>query len=329
MKKLYVIITILLFILLLVACIAIFSGVVPVRPFANWSQDYRIILFRVRLPRIILAVIAGAGLAVSGVIFQGLLRNPLADPYILGTSSGATLGITTVISLGLAQKAGPFGLPAVGFIFALGTITLVYAIASSRGHMSVETLLLSGVIVSSFLSALIMLIMSLARRETFEIIFWLMGSLSETNTVLIKIAGSCVFIGIIFMFFFWRDLNILSLGEKHAHHLGVEVERTKRFLFVIASIVVGAVVSVTGMIGFVGLIIPHIVRMITGPDHRFVIPVSALSGSIFLIICDTVARTVVAPIEVPVGVITALCGAPFFIFLLCRKKVQGYAGGKL
>lgn len=318
MKKWIGKIGILILLLLVVALICLFLGTVHILPFSKLSQIERTILLEVRFPRILMGIIVGAGLAISGVIFQALLRNPLADPYLLGTSSGAALGITLGIFLGL--QGASFSLPLAGFGFALLSLGLVYNIARTNGRLPLHTLLLSGIIVSAFFSALVMLIMSLAKKQTYEAIFWLMGNLTETNFLLIKVVGGYVLVGGIITWCFWRDLNIISLGEEQAQHLGIEVERVRKILFVLASLIVGAVVSVSGMIGFVGLIIPHMVRMVVGPDHRILIPASGLVGATFLLLTDTLARTIASPVEIPVGVITALCGAPFFIWLLIRKK---------
>ncbi len=309
-------------ILALAAYISVFIGTVKISPFTQWQDYYRTIIYDIRLPRVFLCIIVGSGLAVAGAIFQGLLRNPLADPYILGTSSGAALG--AIIAIMLRINMFFFDLPLFSFLFALLSIILVYNIAGAKGRTSIQTLLLAGIIVSSFLSALIMLAMSLSRRETHDIIFWIMGNLTENNFSLIKIVGTLVVSGIVTVMFFARDLNVMSMGEETAGQLGIETEKTKKFLFIISSLIVGAVVSVSGMIGFIGLIVPHIVRMITGPDHRILIPSSALVGAIVLIAADTIARTVVAPLEIPVGVVTALFGAPFFIYLLRKgKRVSG------
>lgn len=318
MKKWIGKIGILILLLLVVALICLFLGTVHILPFSKLSQIERTILLEIRFPRILMGIIVGTGLAISGVIFQALLRNPLADPYLLGTSSGAALGITIGIFLGLEGTS--FSLPLAGFGFALLSLGLVYNIARTNGRLPLHTLLLSGIIVSAFFSALVMLIMSLAKKQTYEAIFWLMGNLSETNFLLIKVVGGYVLVGGIITWCFWRDLNIISLGEEQAQHLGIEVKRVRKILFVLASLIVGAVVSVSGMIGFVGLIIPHMVRMIVGPDHRILIPASGLVGATFLLLTDTLARTIASPVEIPVGVITALCGAPFFIWLLIRKK---------
>jgi len=308
---------ILVFILVFTFFASLFVGTVKISPFGFIGDEAWTILYGIRLPRIILGITAGAGLAVAGTIFQALLRNPLSDPYILGTSSGAALGVVLCISCGINIPG--VGLPIAAFLFALLSIVMVYNIARTCGKIASQTLLLSGVIASTFFSALMMLIMSLRSKEIYEITFWIMGNLAQTDFNLIKVVSVYTFIGITVSYFFARDLNVLSFGEETAHQLGIEVEKTKKILFFLASLIVGGVVSVSGMIGFVGLIMPHIIRKITGPDHRILIPASALSGAIFLLIADAIARTVASPLEIPVGVITALFGGPFFVYLLKKK----------
>ncbi len=276
---------------------------------------YENIILHIRFPRVFLAIITGMALAVAGAVLQALLRNPLADPYILGISSGAALGATLAIVLGLISL-----ISLAGFLGAVLAMFLVYNLARTGHKISTNTLLLAGVIVSVFLSALISLIAYLKGRSMYQIILWLMGSLSETNITLIIIASLMVLIGIILVYLFARDLNIISIGEESAQHLGVDVEIVKKALFIITSLMTGAVVAITGLIGFVGLVIPHIMRLIVGPDHRILIIASLLAGGIFLALADLFARTIISPAEIPVGVITALFGGPFFLLLLKRKK---------
>ncbi len=281
-----------------------------------------IILFYVRLPRIILALAAGGALSIAGVIFQGMFRNPLVEPYTLGVSGGAALGVTLSIILGLTLIA-----PLTGFAGAALAIWLVYFLASRRGGLRIPTLLLIGVMLSFISSALITLIVSLARVEKLHtILFWVMGSLEEGNLSLIRIVVALSLLGAIFSFFFSLELNALSLGEEEALHLGINIERTKTILFIIASLVTGVVVSITGIIGFVGLVVPHFMRMLVGPDHRILLPTSFLGGGIFLLLCDTLARTVIQPLELPVGVITGVIGGSIFIYFLSKKELV--LGGK-
>jgi len=278
------------------------------------------ILFSIRLPRIICAGLVGASLASAGVIFQGLLRNPLADPYILGISGGSAVGAIIAIIVGL--NALPFGAPGLSFLGALLTIILVYAIARTNREIKSSVLLLAGVIVNAFFSAVIMFLISTSSSsQIHSIVFWLMGDMSLVAVDELIPIGLCLVVGTVVMYAYTRHLNLIVAGEETAMQLGVDVERTKKILFLAASLVTGTAVSVSGIIGFVGLIIPHIVRMLLGSDHRLLLPASFLVGASCLVMADTIARTAMAPAELPVGVITALCGAPYFIYLLRRRPI--------
>jgi iron complex transport system permease protein len=284
------------------------------------SEMERVIILSLRLPRAILAGLVGAGLSISGATFQALLRNPLADPYILGVSSGAAVGAIIAIVLGLSTFS--FGLPMASFLGALLTIMMVFYFGRQDGKIHPNTLLLAGVIIGSFLSALIMFFISVSRKEELHtIIFWLMGDFSFSNPRAILIIFPYILLGIFLLYLHSRHLNLILSGEENAVQLGVDVERLKLISYLSASLVTAASVSVCGLIGFVGLIIPHSVRLIFGPDHRLLIPASALVGASFLIASDTFARTILAPTELPVGVITAAFGGPFFIYLLKTRKV--------
>lgn len=291
----------------------------------DWPTTWETIIFKMRLPRVIIGFIVGAGLSVAGAAFQGLLRNPLADPYTIGVSSGAALGATTALFL---QNNFGFnfsvGIPFFAFLGAIIALGFIYNLAKIGNTVPVVTLLLAGVVVSSFLSAVISLLMLLAGEHIRGIFFWLVGGLSLMNWSHVFMVLPYVLAGSAAVFFWSRDLNIILLGEESAANLGIEVERVKKIILVSASLITGAVVSVSGMIGFVGLIIPHAVRMIVGPDHRILIPTSALMGGIYLIWVDSLARTVMAPVEVPVGIITAFLGTPFFIYLLRSRRKDFY-----
>ena len=283
------------------------------------NETERTIILSLRLPRAILAGFVGAGLSVSGVTFQALLRNPLADPYILGVSSGAAVGAILAILLGLGTFS--FGLPLASFLGALLTILVVFYFGRQDGKIHPNTLLLAGVITGSFLSALIMFFISVSQREELHtIIFWLMGDFSFSNARAILIIFPYILLGVFFLYFRSRHLNLILSGEENAVQLGVDVEKLKLISYLSASLITAASVSVCGLIGFVGLIIPHSVRLIFGPDHRLLIPSAALLGASFLIASDTFARTLLAPVELPVGVITAAFGGPFFIYLLRTRK---------
>lgn len=291
-------------------------------PGQTWWNTKAIILLKVRLPRILLACMVGGALAVSGVVLQALLRNPLADPYILGVSSGSALGAIIAILLGLNITIGALPLiPLFGFAGGLLTILFVYHISRIHRKISVQTMLLVGVVTGAILAAIIMFITSIAGPHKVQgIIFWLMGSLSSQGYPMVGIVSLYVIVGILILLYHARGLNLLVLGEDSATQLGLEVERTKKVAFIGASLITGAAVSVSGLIGFVGILIPHLMRMIIGSDHRLLLPAAGLFGSIYLILADTLARTLMAPTEIPVGVITAICGGPFFIYLLKTKK---------
>jgi iron complex transport system permease protein len=309
-----------LLLLLAIAYLSLYWGVIWINPFGAGDETSRLILFKIRLPRILLAIFVGSGLSVSGVAFQAILRNPLADPYILGTSSGAALGGALALILGLGGFF--YSLPAMAFVCALLSLVLVYRMAQLDGKMPVQTLLLAGVIVNTFLSGVITLLVTLNHKELYEVIFWIMGSLGQTDMKLILITGAITTLSCLAVYFFSGQLNIITLGEEKAQTLGVNVELTKRLLFIIVSVIIALLVSVCGMIGFVGLIIPHMARLLVGPDHKVLMPTAAILGAIFVLLCDGLARTAAAPLEIPIGVVTALFGAPFFLYLLRRKKSQ-------
>ncbi|HXX17007.1 MAG TPA: iron ABC transporter permease [Candidatus Eremiobacteraceae bacterium] len=289
------------------------------------STDYGMIVVDIRLPRILLAVLVGASLSVAGTSFQALLRNPLADPYVLGISSGAAVGsiVALMIENQLAFSAEYAGLitPLGAFIGAAVTITAVYFLGRREGQIDSTTLLLGGVITASFLSAVIMFLMStLAGSNLRGASYWMMGSLSSLPPrSLLYLLGVGFVIAAGAIYTTASDLNLLLAGEKEAMHLGVDVPRVRIVVYLAASILTGLAVSVSGAIGYVGLLVPHAMRMIFGADHRMLLPASALGGAIGLVIADTLARTVVAPSELPVGAVTALVGAPFFIYLLRRR----------
>jgi len=334
LKRVITVTTLLFFLLILILLLSITVGSVKVNPYRSiaillqpilgtkeaGTETERAIILYLRFPRALLAGLVGAGLSVAGAIFQALLRNPLADPYILGVSSGAAVGAIVAIMMGLSTASS--GLPLVSFLGALLTILVVFYFGKQEGKIHPNTLLLAGVIISSFLSALIMFFISISQREELRtIIFWLMGDFSFSNYHSVRVIFPYVLLGFLFLYFQARPLNLILTGEEGALQMGVNVERLKMISYVSASLITAASVSVCGLIGFVGLIIPHSVRLIFGPDHRLLIPSSALVGASFLIASDTLARTLLAPIELPVGVITAAFGGPFFIYLLRTRKV--------
>jgi len=289
------------------------------------KETSKTILLNIRLPRIILSVLIGIALSTSGVVFQAVFKNPMADPYILGISAGAAFGATVVIILGISFSF--FGLTAISigaFIGAIITTALVYTIASMNSRAPVVTLLLSGIAISFFLSAIINLLMTFNHDQVEKIVFWTMGSVSAASWLSVKITILPVLIGVTIFMIYSKELNVVLMGEETAQNLGINVERLKKILLLTASIVSASVVAVSGIIGFVGLIVPHAVRIIVGPDHRKLFPFTIITGALFMIIADTISRVALNPSELPIGVITSLIGAPYFIFLLIRnKKVIG------
>ena len=281
------------------------------------------ILFLARIPRIILAALTGAALSVAGAILQSLLRNDLAAPFTLGVSSGAALGAVIAISLGLPYSiAGIPTVPIAAFLGSLGAISLVFSLARTRtGDFPTPVLLLAGVTANFFFAALVMLIHYLSDfTQSFRIVRWLMGGLDITSYKTLLSISPMIFIGFAVLIFYARDFNVMSTGIQSAMSRGVEVIKVQKIGFIMASLLTGTVVSLSGPIGFVGLIVPHIVRLIVGPDLRILLPASIFFGASFLIICDTLARTLIAPTEIPVGIITAMLGGPFFVWLLKRPK---------
>jgi len=287
----------------------------------DWPEAWDTILWDIRAPRVLLAGIVGASLAVSGATYQGMFRNPLADPYLIGVASGAGLGATIVLVSGAPNQVfGVSLLPAAAFVGAIIAVTTAYLIARTSGGLPLTTLILAGVAIASLASAVTILLMMRSDANIRPIFSWLLGGFisaqwSHSLMVLIYVTPS-----VLVVMLYGRVLNVLQLDEEHAQHLGVNGERTKIVLLVAASLTTAAAVSFTGLIGFVGLIAPHAVRLIWGVDHRLLLPMAALVGAAFLILADLVARTAVSPAELPVGVVTAFCGAPFFLYLLRRRR---------
>lgn len=289
---------------------------------AGWPDPHtelgRAILM-LRLQRVVCGFVVGAGLAVAGAILQALLRNPLAEPYVLGVSNGAGLGAALVIMLGLATYS-VFALPAGAFVLALATLALVHALARQHGRTSTYGLLLSGVIVSAIASSLLMLLISLATAEGLHgIIWWMLGNLQADSGALLAVGSTLIVMAFGVIWWLARDLDALTLGTEMAHHLGVPPGLVTALGLGCATLMTAAAVAMSGLIGFVGLIVPHAMRGLVGPSHRRLLPTVALAGGIFLVCCDALARTAFAPIEVPIGVITALLGGPFFLWLLRRR----------
>lgn len=287
------------------------------------ATDANIVL-NIRLPRVILAGLVGASLAIAGAAFQGLLRNPLADPYTLGVSSGASVGAVITLFFQISLPfAGLFTLPILSIGASFLTIFAVLFFARKiESSMRVETIILTGIIFSSFLGALISLMIALTGDELRQIIGWLLGSVSMRGWEYIKIILPFFVIGSILLMVNTNELNAMSFGEERAHHLGVNVQKRKMLILVAGSVLTGAAVAVSGTIGFVGLVIPHLARMLWGPDHKHLLPLSMIMGAGFLILADLISRTIISPGELPIGVITALAGAPVFAAILMKRRTE-------
>ncbi|MBZ3911221.1 FecCD family ABC transporter permease [Streptomyces acidiscabies] len=282
------------------------------------------VLWNVRFPRIVLALLVGASLGCAGALMQGVFGNPLAEPGVIGVSSGAAVGAVAAIAMGVGFL-GSWTVPAFAFVGGLGTALLVYALSRSEGKAEVVTLILTGIAVNAFGGALIGLFLFFADTAAVnQIVFWQLGSLSQATWPKVLAVLPCTVVGLALTPLYSRRLDLLSLGERSARHLGVDVERLRVVLILVIALLTAAAVSVSGIIGFVGLVIPHLLRMAAGPGHRFLVPASALLGAFILLAADLAARTVAAPAELPLGVLTGLLGSPFFFWLLRRtRKRQG------
>ncbi len=279
------------------------------------------IIVTIRLPRILISALVGAALACAGATMQGLFRNPLADPGLMGVGAGGSLAAVIAITSGLAALS-LWTLPAAAFLGALAAAALIYSLAVVRGRTDPATLLLAGIAVNAFLGAITSMLLLFTKdyNAVMAILSWLVGGLTGRGWEHLKVAAIPVLAAMVAIFTYSRDLNLLLAGEETAQSLGVDVPRVRLILLVLTSLVTGAAVSIAGGISFVGLVVPHILRLIVGPDHRVLLPASALGGAIFLTIADTIARLIVQPAEMQVGIVTALFGAPFFLFLLWRQK---------
>ena len=310
--------------------VGLLAGSVPVAPGEVWlalTDPGRLdpassaILLELRLPRVVLGLLVGASLALAGSSFQGILRNPLADPYIVGTSAGASLGAALALVLHLPSPLpGLSPVPAMAFLGSLASMLAVYRLARIGNTVPVETFLLAGVVVGSFAGAMVSFLMAMDREELPRVVFWLMGSLAGADRSSAWLVAPYLLVGGTALYLLSPALNLASLGDEAAWSLGVHVERLKIGVVLAGSLVTAAAVSASGLIGFLGLAVPHLARMLVGPDHRILLPASALGGAAFLVLADTAARTVAAPREIPVGVLTALVGAPFFFLLLHRRR---------
>ena len=285
----------------------------------GWDEMWQSSIFwNLRAPRIVLSVLVGAALSVCGAAYQSVFRNPLTDPYVLGISSGASVGAAVAILLGL--EAYMLGVGACALVTGLLTIVVIYRIASIGNRMHTTTLLLTGVCITFLMSAVISFIMVLRQDKMDSIIFWTMGSFASASWTEVAIVAPVVAVGIGIVLYYSRDLNLLLAGSETARSLGVEVERVKRVLLLSTTLMVAFCVATCGVIGFVGLVVPHCLRLVLGPDNRRIVPCAIFAGGLFMLLCDTLARTLLMPAELPVGSLTALAGAPLFIYLLYKNK---------
>ncbi len=292
--------------------------------FIQLSTDLGQAIFFLRLNRVIAAFVVGAALSAAGVVLQALLRNPLAEPYILGVSSGSALGAAIAIISGTASLTMA-GMPITAFIFGAATLITVYYLANTAGRLSIYGLILSGVIVSSICSSILMFIISYMPIEGLHtIIWWMLGNLQASSLPLLYISAIIILVGILGIWIMNPELNALSIGHDTAHHVGIRTGPAIATGLALATLITATAVSLAGLIGFVGLIVPHVVRNLTGPDHKRLVPSAALAGGVFLALCDAVARTALAPREIPVGVITALIGGPFFLAILRSRRKEGW-----
>ncbi|KYG59607.1 iron ABC transporter permease [Planococcus maritimus] len=304
-------------------------GTVPISPMVIWNpasdEAAANILWNIRMPRVVLAGLVGAALAIAGAAFQGLLKNPLADPYTLGVSSGAAVGAVMTLFFGISIPfLGLFTLPVISMIGALITMLAVMGFARLVDRsMKMETVILTGIIFSSFLGSIMSLMIALTGEELRQIIGWLLGSVSMRGWPYVQMALPFVLVGSFVLWLYRRELNAMLFGEERAQHLGVDVKRSKMAILIGGSVLTGSAVAVSGTIGFVGLVVPHITRLVWGSDHRHVLPLSFINGAALLIVCDLVARTIISPTELPIGVITAFIGAPVFAFIFFRQRRGG------
>ncbi len=283
----------------------------------TWAGNTEVIIFDIRLPRLLMAGLVGAALSVAGTTYQGLFRNPLADPYLIGVAQGAALGAVIGFMLPSLQVGS---IPFLAFVGAISAAAMVYAVARVGKTLPMTTVILAGIAIGAFLTAITSYLMIASGDNLHGIISWLLGSFSLTSWRQVAMVTPYIIVGIIIIWLFARPLNVMQLDEEQAQQLGINVEQVKLILLGTATLITAAAVCFCGTIGFVGIIIPHAMRLIWGPDHRFLLPLATFAGAIFLILADTAARTILAPTEVPIGVITAFIGAPFFLYLLRQKK---------
>lgn len=309
-----------LLILFLLLCAAVIIGLIKGAvnlPFANLLFKDNQVILNLRLLRIAAAILVGSGLAVSGIALQAILRNPLAEPYLLGTSSGAGLAAVIAVIIGVSRVY----MPLAAFLGAVLSIIIVYNLSREKGMIADKSLILSGVIISVAFSSVIVFLVSLFGNEAMhEMNWWLWGSLQVYDYKLLLLVAFVVISGIGVIYFFAQDLNAISMGEEAAMHLGIDAQNIKKILILVTALISASLICICGIIGFVGLIIPHMMRLVVGPNHKVLIPMTCLAASIFMILCDLMSRTLFSPVEIPIGVITAIIGAPVFIILLKKRR---------
>jgi iron complex transport system permease protein len=307
---------ILLFLLIIAIIFGLIKGAVNI-PFVNLLLKDNQVILNLRLLRIIAAILVGSGLAVSGIALQAILRNPLAEPYLLGTSGGAGLAAVIAVIMGVSRIYMPFA----AFLGAVLSIIVVYNLARERGVIGDKSLILSGVIISVAFSSVIVFLVSLFGNEAMhEMNWWLWGSLQVYDYKLLILVALPVISGIGVIYFFAQDLNAISMGEEEARHLGIDAQNIKKILILVTALITASLICICGIIGFVGLIVPHMMRLVVGPNHKVLIPTTCLAASVFMVFCDLLSRTLFPPVEIPIGVITAMIGTPVFIILLKKGK---------
>ena len=318
-KRVLITLALLILVLMIAFAISLMNGAARM----DWqTPEGRFILFQIRLPRTLLALLVGMALSLAGAVFQALLRNPLADPHLLGVSAGGALGVVIGSGFLMAGQLA-FSIPVLSLLGSLLAVVVVYRFSLRKGALSLYTLLLIGVVMNSVFISTIVFFQSLVRSdELMTVLFWLLGNLSFTNYSRLLAVAVILLAAAVPLILQARKLNILSFGESTAHSLGVPVEQTKRTVFFLAALLTGISVSVSGIIGFVGLVVPHLARLLFGSDYRKLLPTCALLGGIVLILSDTLARTMIAPQELPVGVVTSFLGAPFFIYFLKQREAK-------
>jgi iron complex transport system permease protein len=302
-------------------CRIFFSRLPLVNIDPTWSDNLETIIFDIRLPRVIMAGLVGAALSIAGATYQGLFRNPLADPYLIGVAQGAAMGAAIGFLLQVSWQGSAFGIiPILAFSGAVINVFIVYGLARVGKTLPVTTLILAGVALGALWGSIVSYLVITSGDKIRGILFWLMGTFSLIEWSEVIVVLPYVVVGAVVIMLYSRSLNIMQLDEEQAKQLGINVEKVKIILLIAATLITAAAICFVGIIGFIGIIIPHTVRLIWGPDHRFLLPLSMLTGAIFLIFTDLLARTVMAPAEIPIGVITAICGVPFFLYLLRRRK---------